>query len=59
MNRISRFASAVVVSGGLGLAGLGLASGTAQADPALALAIRAGTARPRWAAARTGVLAIH
>jgi hypothetical protein len=34
MNRISRFASAVVVSGGLGLAGLGLATGTAQADPA-------------------------
>jgi hypothetical protein len=33
MNRISRFATAVVVSGGLSLAGLGLATGTAQADP--------------------------
>ena len=32
MNRISRFATAVVVSGGLGLAGMGLVS-TAQADP--------------------------
>jgi hypothetical protein len=34
MNRISRFATAVVVSGGLSLAGMGLAIGTAQADPA-------------------------
>ena len=33
MNRISRFATSVLVSGGLGLAGLGLASGTAQANP--------------------------
>jgi len=33
MSRISRFATAVVVSGGLGLAGWGLAAGTAQADP--------------------------
>jgi hypothetical protein len=33
MNRISRFAIAVVVSGRLGLAGMGLVSGTAQADP--------------------------
>jgi hypothetical protein len=31
MNRISRFAATVVVSGGLGLAGLGLGLGTAQA----------------------------
>jgi hypothetical protein len=30
---IARLASAVVVSGGLGLAGLGLTAGTAQADP--------------------------
>jgi hypothetical protein len=34
MNRISRFATTVLVSCGLGLAGLGLATGTAQADPA-------------------------
>jgi hypothetical protein len=34
MNRVSRFATAVEVSGGLSLAGLGLATGTAQADPA-------------------------
>jgi hypothetical protein len=33
MNRISRFATAVAVSGGLSMAGLGLATGTAQADP--------------------------
>jgi hypothetical protein len=33
MSRISRFATAVLVSGSLGLAGLGLASGTAQALP--------------------------
>jgi hypothetical protein len=32
MNRISRLAMTVLVSGGLGLAGLGLAAGTAQAD---------------------------
>ncbi len=32
MNRISRFATAVVMSGGLGLAGLALGAGTAQAD---------------------------
>ncbi len=30
---IARLASAVVVSGGLGLAGVGPAAGTAQADP--------------------------
>ena len=34
MNRISRFAETVVVSVGVSLAGLGLATGTAQADPA-------------------------
>ncbi|HET6733327.1 hypothetical protein [Mycobacterium sp.] len=34
MNRISRLATTVVVSGGLGLAGLGLATGSAEADPA-------------------------
>jgi hypothetical protein len=33
MNRISRFATAVLVSGGMSLAGLGLATGIAQADP--------------------------
>jgi hypothetical protein len=33
MNRTSRFATTVVVSGSLGLAGLGLGLGTAQADP--------------------------
>jgi hypothetical protein len=33
MGRISRFASAVVVSGGVSLAGWGLVTGTAQADP--------------------------
>ena len=34
MNRISRFATAVVMSGGLGLAVLGLGEGIAQAaDP--------------------------
>ena len=33
MNRIARLATTVVVSGGLSLAGLGLATGTAQADP--------------------------
>jgi alkanesulfonate monooxygenase SsuD/methylene tetrahydromethanopterin reductase-like flavin-dependent oxidoreductase (luciferase family) len=33
MSRISRFATTVVISGGLALAGLGLAAGTAQADP--------------------------
>ena len=34
MNRVSRFATTVLVSGGLGLAGLGLAAGSAQALPA-------------------------
>ena len=33
MSRISRFATTVVISGGLALAGLGFAAGTAQADP--------------------------
>ena len=33
MSRISRFATAAVVSGGSILAGLGLATGTAKADP--------------------------
>jgi len=33
MNRISRLATTVLVCGGLGLAGFGLAAGTAQADP--------------------------
>jgi len=33
MNRISRLATTVVVSGALGLAGLGLGAGTAIADP--------------------------
>jgi hypothetical protein len=33
MNRVSRFATTVLVSGGLGLAGLGLAAGTALALP--------------------------
>lgn len=33
MNRISRLAVAVLASGGVGLAGLGLAGGAAQADP--------------------------
>jgi hypothetical protein len=33
MNRTSRFATTVAVSGGLALAGLGLGAGTAQADP--------------------------
>jgi alkanesulfonate monooxygenase SsuD/methylene tetrahydromethanopterin reductase-like flavin-dependent oxidoreductase (luciferase family) len=33
MSRISRFATTVAISGGLALAGLGLAAGTAQADP--------------------------
>ena len=32
MNRISRFATTVVMSGGLGLAGLALGAGPAQAD---------------------------
>ena len=32
MDRISRFAATVLISGGLGLAGLGLATGAAQAD---------------------------
>jgi hypothetical protein len=34
MARISRFAAAVALSGGVSLAGFGLATGTAQADPA-------------------------
>lgn len=34
MNRIARFATTVAVSGGLGLAALGLGSGIAQALPA-------------------------
>ena len=34
MNGLSRFATAVVVSGAVGLAALGLAGGTAQAGPA-------------------------
>lgn len=33
MNRTSRFATTVAVSGSLALAGLGLSAGTAQADP--------------------------
>jgi hypothetical protein len=33
MSRISRFVTTVAISGGLALAGLGLAAGTAQADP--------------------------
>jgi hypothetical protein len=33
MNRISRFATTVAVSGSLALAGPGLCAGTAQADP--------------------------
>ena len=33
MHRISRLATTVLVSGSLGLAGFGLAAGTAQADP--------------------------
>ncbi|HET6737256.1 hypothetical protein [Mycobacterium sp.] len=33
MNRSTRFATTVVVSGALGLAGLGLGAGTASADP--------------------------
>jgi hypothetical protein len=33
IRRISRFATTVAISGGLALAGLGLAAGTAQADP--------------------------
>jgi hypothetical protein len=33
MNRISRFATTVAVSGSLALAGPGLGEGTAQADP--------------------------
>jgi hypothetical protein len=33
MSRISRFATTVVISGGLALAGLGFAAGAAQADP--------------------------
>jgi alkanesulfonate monooxygenase SsuD/methylene tetrahydromethanopterin reductase-like flavin-dependent oxidoreductase (luciferase family) len=33
MSRISRFATTVAISGGLALAGLGLAAGTAQANP--------------------------
>jgi hypothetical protein len=33
MNRISRFATTVVMTGGVGIASLGLASGIAQADP--------------------------
>ena len=32
MNRISRLTTTLLMSGGLGLAGLGLAAGTAQAD---------------------------
>ena len=35
MSRISRFATAVVVSAGVSVAGLGLATGTAHADPGL------------------------
>jgi hypothetical protein len=34
MNLIARMATTVIVSGGVGLAGLTLAAGTAQADPA-------------------------
>jgi hypothetical protein len=34
--RIVGFATTMVVSGGLGLAGMGLASGTAQAEPGFA-----------------------
>lgn len=33
MNRISRFTATVVVAGGVGVAGVALISGTAQADP--------------------------
>lgn len=33
MNRVSRFATAAVISGGLGLAGLGLGVGAAPAQP--------------------------
>lgn len=33
MNRLTRIATTVLVSGGLGLAGLGLGAGTAAADP--------------------------
>jgi hypothetical protein len=33
MNRISRFAMAVLVAGGLGVAGFGMAAGTARAEP--------------------------
>ncbi len=33
MKRIARVATTVIVSGGVALAGLGLATGTAQADP--------------------------
>ena len=33
MNRISRFATMVVLAGGVGLAGLTLTTGAAQADP--------------------------
>jgi len=33
MKRMARLATTVVVSGGIGLAGLGLATGTAQVDP--------------------------
>ena len=46
MNRISRFATAVVVSGGLSLAGLGLATGTAQADPAFGPSYGGGNCPP-------------
>jgi hypothetical protein len=35
MNRISRVATAALVSGGVGLAGFGLPAGTAQAAPGL------------------------
>jgi hypothetical protein len=34
MSRLSRFATALAVSGGIGLAGLGIGAPTAQADPA-------------------------
>ena len=33
MNRISRFAMALLVAGGLGVAGFGMAAGTARAGP--------------------------
>ena len=33
MNRISRFAMALLVAGGLGVAGFGMAAGTARAEP--------------------------